>query len=205
MTTTSHRRVAQVGAAVKHARATAQPRAGAEPTGRRTFRVREPAQIGKTARTGKTAQTGKTARSAPTARTRANGVHPGRPAATRIGVDLVDIRRFAHLLELRGSGVRDRVFTTDELHDCRGVPERLAARFAAKEATAKALGTGIGPIGWHDVEVRAGPRGEPAIRLHGGAAALAHRLGLTHWAVSLSHDAGRAVAVVVAERGDVTS
>jgi len=116
-------------------------------------------------------------------------------------VDLVDVRRFARLVELRGSDVRDRVFTSNELHDCRGVPERLAARFAAKEAAAKALGTGIGPIGWRDVEVRTGPRGEPAIRLHGGAAALAHRLGLTRWAVSLSHDAGRAVAVVVAERG----
>jgi holo-[acyl-carrier protein] synthase len=135
----------------------------------------------------------------PTARAGA-AVRRTRATAPRIGVDLVDVRRFARLLDLRGPDVRELVFTSQELHDSRGAPERLAARFAAKEATAKALGTGIGPIAWRDVEVRTGPRGEPTICLHGGAAALAHRLALTRWAVSLSHDVGRAVAVVVAER-----
>lgn len=189
MTTTLHARVAQTDAAVSCAPAAALPRAGAKPTCPLPFRVRESARIAKTAKTARTARTG------------ANRAPLGRHSATWIGVDLVDVRRFARLLELRGTNVRDRVFTTQELHDCGGAPERLAARFAAKEAAAKTLGTGIGPIGWRDVEVRTGPRGEPAIRLHGGAAALAHRLGLTHWAVSLSHDAGRAVAVVVAAGG----
>ncbi len=189
MTTTSHTRVAQTGAAVNRAPAAPPPRAGAKPTCHQPLQVRGPAPTERTART---------------ARVGANRVHLGRHSATRIGVDLVDTERFVRLLELRGSDVRDRVFTTQELHECRGAAERLAARFAAKEAAAKALSTGIGPIGWRDVEVRTGPRGEPTIRLHGGAAALAYRLGLTHWAVSLSHDAGRAVAVVVAARGGNT-
>ena len=115
-----------------------------------------------------------------------------------IGVDVVDVPRFADLLALRGSALGDRVFTAAELATCGGSPQRLAARFAAKEAAAKALGLGIGPVAWRDVEVGAGDRGAPVLRLHGEALRAAKTRGLDRWAVSLSHDAARAVALVVA-------
>jgi holo-[acyl-carrier protein] synthase len=113
----------------------------------------------------------------------------------------VDVPRFAALLELRGALLTERVFTRRELAACRGDPARLAARFAAKEAAAKALGTGIGPVAWRDVEVRTGPDGAPRLALAGAAARLARRRGLRRWAVSLAHDGHTAIGVVVADRG----
>ena len=89
----------------------------------------------------------------------------------------------------------------DELICCRNRLESLAARFAAKEAVTKALGTGVWRkgIGWVDVEVlRDDVTGAPVLHLHGAAARLAQQLGLTAWSVSLSHDRTRAVAFVVA-------
>lgn len=115
-----------------------------------------------------------------------------------VGVDVVDVARLSRVVALRGPELCRRVFTPEELRDCHGSVRRLAARFAAKEATAKTLGTGIGPIGWRDVEVLTGVRGEPALALSGAARAAAKDRGLDHWAVSLSHDATYAVAVVVA-------
>jgi holo-[acyl-carrier protein] synthase len=130
----------------------------------------------------------------------AGGPRGGRCAAdgpSRTGVDVVDVRRFARLLDLRGALLTDRVFTPTELAACGGDPARLAARFAAKEAVAKALGAGIGPVAWRDVEVRAGPDGAPRLVLTGGAARLARHRGLRRWSVSLAHDGGAAVGVVV--------
>ena len=115
-----------------------------------------------------------------------------------IGVDVVDVPRFADLLARRGSALGDRVFTAAELATCGGSAQRLAARFAAKEAAAKALRLGIGVVAWRDVEVGRGDRGAPVLRLHGEARRAAETLGLDRWEVSLSHDAARAVALVVA-------
>lgn len=115
-----------------------------------------------------------------------------------VGVDVVDVARLSRVVALRGPELCRRVFTPDELRDCRGSVRRMAARFAAKEATAKALGTGIGPIGWRDVEVLTGTRGEPTLALRGAARAVARERGIDRWAVSLSDDATHAVAVVVA-------
>ncbi len=115
-----------------------------------------------------------------------------------VGVDVVDVARFAEVVALRGSALSRCVFTPSELRTCRGSVRRMAARFAAKEAAAKALGTGIGPIGWQDVEIRTGARGEPELALRGAAQASASERGLDRWAVSLAHDATHAVAVVVA-------
>lgn len=114
-----------------------------------------------------------------------------------VGVDVVDVARLARLLERRGSDLSDRVFTPAEVDGCAGDVRRLAARFAAKEATAKALGTGIGPVGWRDVEA---PRttGAPRLVLRGPARAAAEELGLDRWQLSLAHDTTHAVAVVVA-------
>lgn len=74
----------------------------------------------------------------------------------------------------------------------------LAARFAAKEAVAKALGTGIGPVSWREIEIRRGSARQPVLLLHGAAAQLAAELGLTEWSISLSHSQETAVAVAIA-------
>lgn len=118
------------------------------------------------------------------------------------GIDLVDVERVARLLDEHGDRALDRVFTVHE-QACAGAGprrlEHLAARFAAKEAALKALGTGWAHgIAWTDVEVRREDSGKPTIVLHGPAKALADSMGLRTWAVSLSHTQGLAVASVVA-------
>lgn len=89
----------------------------------------------------------------------------------------------------------DRVYTATELEQCRGRFESMAARFAAKEAAFKVLGA---RVGWREVEVRRDASGKPRLLMHGRARAIADRLGLEEWSVSLSHDREHAVAVVVA-------
>ncbi len=117
----------------------------------------------------------------------------------RTGVDLIEIARFERALQRHGERLLGRLFTARERAQCGGKVASLAARFAAKEAAAKALGTGIGAVRWVDLEVLTDARGAPALRLHGQAAREAASLGLTTWAVSLSHTATCAVAVVVAQ------
>jgi len=115
-----------------------------------------------------------------------------------VGVDLVEIRRIAALVERHGERFIGRVFTPGEVADCGDRAESLAARWAAKEAVAKALGTGIGVMSWQEIEVLRGESGCPSVQLHGRAAALAAERGLTRWALSLAHDGGLALAFVVA-------
>ena len=112
-----------------------------------------------------------------------------------IGVDVAEISRLEQALA-RTPGLADRVFAESE----RGLPvQSLAGSFAAKEAVAKALG---GPRGlrWTDAVVDHDDRGAPVLRLSGTVAAAAASLGITTWHVSISHDAGVCVAMVVAER-----
>ncbi|HPH96271.1 MAG TPA: holo-ACP synthase [Anaerolineaceae bacterium] len=116
----------------------------------------------------------------------------------RSGVDLVEIDRIEQLDPQIKPRFLTRVFTPLELEQSGGQAASLAARFAAKEAAAKALGCGIGPISWQDVEVARGENGEPGLRLHGPAAEKAAALGLTTWSLSLSHSCSHAVALVVA-------
>ncbi len=116
----------------------------------------------------------------------------------RTGVDLVSVPRFARALERHGERLLARVFTPAEVALCAGQVASLAARFAAKEAVVKALGTGIGPVGWREVEVLRDALGAPMLRLHGRAAQRAAALGLTEWTLSLSHTREMAVACVVA-------
>ncbi len=115
-----------------------------------------------------------------------------------VGTDLVEIARIATLVEQYGERFTWRVFTERELADCAGRAESLAARWAAKEAVAKALGTGIGPVAFREIEVVRVSAGQPALRLHGAAAQLAAGRGLAQWALSLAHDGGLALAFVVA-------
>ncbi|MFN2284866.1 MAG: holo-ACP synthase [Anaerolineae bacterium] len=119
------------------------------------------------------------------------------------GVDLVDIPRIERVLHRYGEKFLTRVYTPEEVRYSRGRPAELAARFAAKEAVAKALGVGmrvLSPvgIGWREVETLNEVGGKPYVILHGRAHALAQAQGLTEWAISLSHDGGIAIAFVVA-------
>ncbi|PWG07542.1 holo-ACP synthase [Streptomyces sp. V2] len=117
-----------------------------------------------------------------------------------VGIDVAEIERFAASLH-RTPGLAARLFLDSELllpsGERRG-PASLAARFAAKEALAKALGAPGGLL-WTDAEVYVEPSGRPRLRVTGSVAARAAELGVTGWHVSLSHDAGVASAVVIAE------
>lgn len=117
-----------------------------------------------------------------------------------IGIDAVDINRFRRALE-RTPGFRARVFTSDELESVGSKLDpapSLAARFAAREATMKALGVGLGAFDLHDVSIVGKASGEPQLHVTGRARDLAATKGIVHWYVSLSHTAQVAVAVVVA-------
>lgn len=112
-----------------------------------------------------------------------------------VGIDVVDIARFERQLTT-SPGLMTRLFTESE----RGLPVRsLAARFAAKEAIAKALGAPVG-LRWTDVTVVKEASGQPRLEVTGTVAARAAELGIERFHVSLSHDAGIASAVVIAER-----
>ena len=117
-----------------------------------------------------------------------------------VGVDVVPVERFAESLT-RTPALRDRLFTDAEQRTPSGTPrsgESLAARFAAKEALAKALGA-PGDLRWHDAEVMVGEHGRPHLEVRGTVAGRAAQLGVTSWHISLSHDGGIASALVVAE------
>ena len=116
----------------------------------------------------------------------------------RSGVDVVEVNRIDLAILRHGQRFFERFYTGQELIDSNGQTPALAARFAAKEAVAKALGTGIGQVAWKEIEVVNGPRREPLLRLHGQAQELADSMGLTDWAISLSHTEQHAVAVAVA-------
>ena len=122
-----------------------------------------------------------------------------------IGVDVVEVARIAASLANHGSAFLAKVFTTAECRYCEArtvSAPHFAARFAAKEAVAKAFGTGIGAhAGWREIEVVNSPAGAPEIRLHGAAAAFAEAAGITSVLVTLSHSQTYAVASVVALKG----
>lgn len=112
-----------------------------------------------------------------------------------VGIDVVDVERFAGSLE-RTPGLAARLFHDREREA--GDIASLAARFAAKEAVAKALGA-PGGLAWHDVEVVRQGSGRPVLALSGAVAEQAASQGIHAWHLSLSHDAGIATAFVVAE------
>ena len=114
------------------------------------------------------------------------------------GVDIIEISRVQQVLERYGQRFLDRVFTPAEIEYCRGRAPNLAARFAAKEAAMKALGTGYRGVSWRDIEVVRQQSGAPGIELHGRAEKRAQRVGLQDMALSLSHSREYAVASVVA-------
>ncbi len=114
-----------------------------------------------------------------------------------VGIDLAEIGRVHRLLQRHRERFRSRVFTPAELLLCRDRPHLLAARFAAKEATMKALGTGIRGVAWREIEVLPNRRGKPLLFLYGRAQERARKLGLTGLDVSLTHSREYAIATVV--------
>ena len=116
----------------------------------------------------------------------------------RTGVDLIELKRIERVVQHYGARFLKRVFTPRELAEVGGNTASLAARFAAKEAVAKALGTGIGDVGWQEIEILRGPARQPNLYLSGRAASLAEELGLDTWSLSLTHNQSQAIALVVA-------
>ncbi len=119
------------------------------------------------------------------------------------GIDLAEVPRIAHSIQRFGDRFLHRIFTEAEIRYCESKAnrvERYAARFAAKEAGMKALGTGWNHgVRWRDVEVCRQPGGRPTIAFHGKAAEFAARLGAAHVALSLSHTPETAIAQVILE------
>jgi holo-[acyl-carrier protein] synthase len=122
------------------------------------------------------------------------------------GIDLAEIRRIQQSIDRYGSRFLNRVFTAAEQAYClrkRNSAESFAARFAAKEAGAKALGTGISQgVSWLEIEVVRERGGRPTLKLYGRAAHFAERLGVAHIALSITHTVDLAMASVMLENGD---
>ena len=124
-----------------------------------------------------------------------------------LGIDLVSVDCVAESIVRHSERYLERVYTDGELADCRDaggapVPERLASRFAAKEALMKALRPGDDAIPWRQIAVRSDRFGAPALELCGRAQAVAERRGVRSLALSMTHEGSFAAAVVVAEIGD---
>lgn len=129
---------------------------------------------------------------------------PDSEGAIAVGIDLIEIPRIQRAIDDFGERFLRRVYTERERERYRGRTNELAARFAAKEATSKALGTGIIGIHWREMEVLPNRRGKPVLILHGQAAERARHLGLNNFSVSLTHSRTDAMAFVVASHTDTT-
>jgi holo-[acyl-carrier protein] synthase len=119
-----------------------------------------------------------------------------------IGTDICEIGRVARYIERHGERFLARCFTSHEIEYCRcyAKPEQFAARIAAKEAAAKALGTGFtGGVHWKNFEVCSASNGKPTLRIHGRAAQIASQMGIRNAHLTMTHDAGVAVAFVIFE------
>jgi holo-[acyl-carrier protein] synthase len=116
----------------------------------------------------------------------------------RTGVDLIEISRVEEVITRHGKHYLERIYTSAELEQCGKNVESLAGRFAAKEAVAKALGTGIGDVTWKDIEILGDEQNAPMLQLYGMAEQTAKQLGLSTWSVSISHSMSHAVAFAAA-------
>lgn len=116
----------------------------------------------------------------------------------RIGIDIIEISRFEEVVRTYQDRFLQRIFTKNELIQVGNNIPSLAARFTAKEAVSKALHTGIGIVGWHDIEIVRGKMGEPSLKLYGRAAYISRESHLSNWTLSLTHTKNIAAAVAVA-------
>jgi len=120
-----------------------------------------------------------------------------------VGVDIIEIDRIEAALAKFGERFLRRVYTKLEVAACRGRVKELAARFSAKEAVMKALGTGARGVAWREIEVLPNHRGKPLVYLHGRALERAQKIGLRDVDISLSHSREFAVALVVGASRDL--
>ena len=119
---------------------------------------------------------------------------------TELGIDIIKVDRIRASIARFGSRFSERVLTPNERRYVRDRPETFAGRWAAKEAVSKVLGLGVRGIGWKDIEVERLPTGQPAVRLHGRAAARAEQLGMSRIALSITHESDYAVAIAFGVR-----
>jgi holo-[acyl-carrier protein] synthase len=125
---------------------------------------------------------------------------PEAAGPVEVGVDAIEIERIKGAVDRFGERFLRRIYTEREAARYGRRPAELAARFAAKEAVMKALGTGVRGVRWRDIEVVSNRRGKPIIVLHETAAKRAALLGFTHFAVSLTHSRTESIAMVVASK-----
>src|SRR5690554_3005361 len=125
---------------------------------------------------------------------------PGMATKFAVGIDIIEIDRIADVIGRHGDRFLNRIYTPDELKHCRGRIPELAARFAAKEAVMKALGTGVRGVSWKDIEVLPNRRGKPLVFLYGRGAKRAKEIQLRGLEISLTHSKLYAIASVVGER-----
>ncbi len=123
------------------------------------------------------------------------------PSGTsELGIDIIKVGRISDTLAKFGRRFSRRVLTEAEDRYVRDRPETFSGRWAAKEAVSKVLGLGVRGIGWRDIEIERLPTGQPAVRLHGRAAARAEQLGMGRIAVSITHESEYAVAIAFGVR-----
>ena len=135
-----------------------------------------------------------------TSAAKASVLADGRDDITGVGVDVVSVPRMDRLVSAGGSAFLARGWTSDECIDTDGDPERLATRWAAKEAVMKCLGLGISDLDPHDIEIVSSESGAPSAVLRDSAAERARSLGIAKFHVSASHESGWAVAIAVASK-----
>jgi holo-[acyl-carrier protein] synthase len=116
-----------------------------------------------------------------------------------IGIDIIEIPRIAQAIARWHDSFLTRVYTTAELEYCHNAIPSLAARFAAKEATMKALGIGMKGLSWRDIEVLSNADGAPSLRLHGRALKKSKEAGVTELSITLSHSKQHAIAFVICD------
>lgn len=121
-------------------------------------------------------------------------------ALEELGIDIIKVERIRAALEKFGPRFSRRVLTPAEQRYVRDRPETFAGRWAAKEAVSKVLGLGVRGIGWKEIEVERLPTGQPAVRLHGRAAARSRQLGMARIALSITHESDYAVAIAFGVR-----
>lgn len=124
--------------------------------------------------------------------------HPPQGVNIAVGIDIIEVERVRRTLAQHGERFLQRIYTAQEIEQCRGKAIKLAGRFAAKEAISKALGTGMRGISWHELEVVQLSTGRPTVRLYGNARLRAEQLNLSACDVSISDLAQFSIAVAVA-------
>jgi holo-[acyl-carrier protein] synthase len=117
-----------------------------------------------------------------------------------VGVDIIEIARVERAIARWGERFLKRIYTELEIELCQNRVSTLATRFAAKEATMKAMGTGTEEVGWREIEIIPDSRGQPIIYLHGRSQNRAEEIGLKGLAISLSHSRDYAIASVIGEK-----